>query len=403
MVFVEKVVDLMINFNEKVERTGTNSTKWDSIVKTYHKENLIPLWIADMDFKAPKSVQDALANFVSQGIFGYSFAPESLYDAIIQWQFHRHNYSLKKEEILFNTGVVPSITTAVHAYSNLGDSVLITDPVYPPFASAVVEAKRNLVRSPLLEKDGQFVFDFADMEERIKEHQVKLFILCNPHNPGGRVWTEEELYQVGKLCQKYGVMVISDEIHQDLILPGHQFHSFQTVDPDFSTFSIVFTAPTKTFNLAGIKNSMIFIKNKELREKMIAMQNEWRFNEISTFGYVATEAAYQSCESWLDELLVFFAKQIDLVCTHFATFLPKVNVMKPQGTYLMWLDFSAYGLTDKELQDLLVEQAGVVLNNGSLFGPHGSQHLRLNIACQEELLKEGLARLTSVFKDLPTK
>lgn len=389
----------MMNFNEAIQRRGTNSIKWDSIEKTYQKKDLLPLWIADMDFKAPLAVQKALATFVSQGIYGYSFAPDSLYESIINWQKNRHNYELTKEEILFNSGVVPSIAAAIHAYSSVGDAILVNDPVYPPFSATVKDAKRTLVRSPLLKMNGQFEFDFDDLEKKMQTHTIKLFILCNPHNPGGRVWTKAELQKIGLLCKQYGVLVVSDEIHQDLILPSYTFHSFQTVDPSFADFSIVLAAPTKTFNLASVKNSMMFIKNKELRKTMLALQHEWRFDEINTFGYIATEAAYREGAQWLDDLLSFLAHQVQIVRDHFKEHLPQVEVMIPQGTYLMWLDFSAFELSDSQLQDILIEKAGVVLNYGYTFGPHGRQHIRLNIACQEEILKEGLTRLTNAFNN----
>lgn len=387
----------MAQFDQLISRRNTNSIKWDSIATTYQKADLLPLWIADMDFKAPQAVQDALQAFVQQGIFGYTLAPETLYQAIIDWQRTRHHYHLEKADILFNSGVVPSIAAAIQAYTEMTDAVLINNPVYPPFAATVKGTKRTLIQSPLLEEAGQFRFDFADMEAKIIEHHVKLFILCNPHNPGGRVWTKEELRTLGQLCQKHQVLVVSDEIHQDLVFPGHQFHSFQTIQPDFSDFSIILAAPTKTFNLAGIKHSMLFIKNPILRQKITALQEQAHLPEMNTFGYIATEAAYTAGHAWLDELLIYLKANEEFTFAYFTEHLPHVRIMRPEGTYLMWLDFSAYGLSDQTIQRLLLDDAGVVLNNGATFGTLGKQHVRLNIACPKATLATALEKICYAF------
>ncbi|EQC81525.1 Putative aminotransferase [Enterococcus sp. HSIEG1] len=264
----------MTNFDNVHSRLNTNSVKWDSIATTYKEEGLLPLWVADMDFLAPKPVKNALQQVIDQGIYGYTVFPESLYEAIISWQERKHNYSLQKEEILFNSGVVPSLALAVQSYTNEGDSVMIHDPVYPPFADVVEKNQRQLVRNPLIEKNGHFEIDSVAMESAIVDNHVKLMILCNPHNPGGRVWTKEELQTIGSICQKHHVLVVSDEIHQDIVFAPNTFVSFQTVDPVFADFSIVLTSATKTFNLAGIKNSMIFIKNPDLKKQFITVQEK---------------------------------------------------------------------------------------------------------------------------------
>ena len=228
----------MTNFDNVHSRLNTNSVKWDSIATTYKEEGLLPLWVADMDFLAPKPVKNALQQVIDQGIYGYTVFPESLYEAIISWQERKHNYSLQKEEILFNSGVVPSLALAVQSYTNEGDSVMIHDPVYPPFADVVEKNQRQLVRNPLIEKNGHFEIDSVAMESAIVDNHVKLMILCNPHNPGGRVWTKEELQTIGSICQKHHVLVVSDEIHQDIVFAPNTFVSFQTVDPVFADFSI---------------------------------------------------------------------------------------------------------------------------------------------------------------------
>lgn len=388
----------MTDFDQQHSRKNTNSVKWDSILQTYQKEDLIPLWVADMDFMAPTPVIEALTHYSQQGIFGYSVTPDSLYEAIIAWENQYYNYQLKKEDILFSPGVVPSIGVAIQAYTQPGDTVLIHDPVYHPFANMIKANGRIPSASPLKVVDGRFQMDLADMEARIKADQIKLFILCNPHNPGGRVWEQEELLAVGRLCQKYGVIVVSDEIHQDLVFAPHHHVSFQTVAPDFADFSLILTAATKTFNLAGIKHSMVYIKEPTLRKTFKEIQEMTEQATISTFGLIGTEAAYRHGSQWLAELLEYLAENSRYTQDYFAQHLPQVTMMAPEGTYLAWLDFSAFGLTDKQLQSKMIEEAGVVLNAGTIFGKQGTGHLRLNLACPRETLRVGLERIVKAFQ-----
>ncbi|WP_086315678.1 cystathione beta-lyase [Enterococcus sp. 7F3_DIV0205] len=388
----------MIEFDTVYNRRNTNCSKWDSIKDTYGEDGLLPLWIADMDFKANQPVLDALKESVEQGILGYSPAPDSLYEAIQSWQKRHHDYSVNKEAILFNSGVVPSLSLAIQAYTEPGDAILIHDPVYPPFAKVVEQNDRKLVRSRLLIEQDHFVMNLEEIEKQIITENIRLFILCNPHNPGGRVWTKSELEAFGKLCAKYDVLVVSDEIHQDLIFAPHVFTTFTNVHSTFKDFSITLTAATKTFNLAGIKNSMIFIENPDLRKKFLVAQERNSQNEINIFGYVGTEAAYQNGDTWLEELLVYLKENIDTVSEFLKAELPEVNMMRPEGTYLIWLDFSALGLTDAQLQKQLVHKGKVVLNPGISFGPGGTQHMRLNVACPKETLLEGLRRIKNAFE-----
>lgn len=390
----------MTQFDQINNRRNTNSEKWDSLEKSYGKADLKAFWVADMDFKVAPAIQQALSEYVATGIYGYHTLPDSLYEAIISWQSRRHHYLLTKEEILFNSGVVPSLVMCIQAYTKPGEAVLIHDPVYPPFSDAVEKNQRKLVRSTLLTLDGKFQMNFTEMEKLIIEEQIKLFILCNPHNPGGRVWSKEELKQLGELCRKHQVIVISDEIHQDLILTPYEFTSFQTIDPSFEDFSLVLTSATKTFNLAGVKNSMLFIKNQKLREKMTTLQEATRQSDINSFGLVATEAAYNDGEDWLEALLPYIKENVVVATDFFKTNLPKVKVMEPEGTYLIWLDFSAYHLTDEELTQKFIYEAGVVLNQGDFFGPTGAQHVRLNVACSSILLEQGLKQIAKVFAPL---
>lgn len=383
----------MTNFEQPINRLGSNSVKWDAILKSYNEENLLPLWIADMDFKAPAGVLQAYQKLLEHGILGYADTPDTLYTAISNWEQEHFKLAVRKEEILFFSGVLAGITTAIQAFTKPNDVILIHDPVYPPFANIITTNRRQLVRSQLVEENGHFVMDLADMEEKFKQHQVKVMILCNPHNPGGRVWTKKELYQLGELCQKYQVLVLSDEIHQDLVFPPNKMTSFFNAGEGFSNFSLQFTSMTKTFNLAGIKNSVVFVKNEKLRSQLIRKQEENFQQEINTFGLVGMEAAYETGEEWLAELLPYIQSNITYTMNFFREQLPKVKIMEPEGTYLLWLDFSEYDLSDKELEERFVHKGKVVLNTGVSYGPSGKQHMRLNVACPRVVLEEGLNRI----------
>ena len=383
----------MTNFEQPIDRLGSNSVKWDAILKSYNEENLLPLWIADMDFKAPAGVLQAYQKLLEHGILGYADTPDTLYTAISNWEQEHFKLAVRKEEILFFSGVLAGITTAIQAFTKPNDVILIHDPVYPPFANIITTNRRQLVRSQLVEENGHFVMDLADMEEKFKQHQVKVMILCNPHNPGGRVWTKKELYQLGELCQKYQVLVLSDEIHQDLVFPPNKMTSFFNAGEGFSNFSLQFTSMTKTFNLAGIKNSVVFVKNEKLRSQLIRKQEENFQQEINTFGLVGMEGAYETGEEWLAELLPYIQSNITYTMNFFREQLPKVRIMEPEGTYLLWLDFSEYDLSDKELEERFVHKGKVVLNTGVSYGPSGKQHMRLNVACPRVVLEEGLNRI----------
>lgn len=387
----------MTNFEQPIDRLGTNSVKWDAILKSYNEENLLPLWIADMDFKAPAGVLQAYQELLEHGIIGYADTPETLYTAISTWEQEHFDLTVKKEEILFFSGVLAGITTAIQAFTKPNDVILIHDPVYPPFAKIITTNRRQLVRSQLVEENGHFVMDLADMEEKFKQHQVKVMILCNPHNPGGRVWSKKELHQLGELCQKYQVLVLSDEIHQDLVFPPNKMTSFFNAGEGFSDFSLQFTSMTKTFNLAGIKNSVVFVKNEKLRKQLTRKQEENFQQEINTFGLVGMEAAYETGEEWLAELLPHIQSNIAYTMNFFREQLPKVKIMKPEGTYLLWLDFSEYDLSDKELEERFVHKGKVVLNTGVSYGPSGKQHMRLNVACPRVVLEEGLNRIVTAL------
>ena len=381
------------DFTTRPNRLGQNTMKWHS---SETNPDLLQMWVADMDFLPLPQVKEALIAYAQDHVFGYSMVPDSLYQAIIDWERDQHQYEVRKEDIVFIEGVVPAITVAIQALTKEGDAVLINSPVYSPFARTVRLNKRQLISNSLVEKDGQFTLDFDQLEADIIEHQVKLYVFCSPHNPGGRVWTKEELEKVGLLCQKHGVILISDEIHQDLALFGHKHLSFNTVSPDFKDFTIILGSATKTFNIAGTKNSFAIIENPSLRKAFTKQQLANNQHEIPTVGLIATEAAFRHGRDWLDQLKEVLEENINYT-VDFLTEHSQIKVMKPQGTYLIWLDFSAYGLSNEQLQEKLMKEAKVVLNDGLSFGKEGKFHARLNTATPLETVKEACQRIVQVF------
>ena len=382
------------NFETAPNRIGQHTYKWKEVEKD---SQVLPAWIADMDFEVLPEIQQAVHDYADQLVYGYTYASEELINAVLAWERNEHGYTFDKEALVFIEGVVPAISTAIQAFTQEGDAVLINTPVYPPFARSVKLNHRKLITNSLIEQDGLFQIDFEQLERDIVDNEVKIYVLCNPHNPGGRVWEREVLEKIGRLCQRYGVLVVSDEIHQDLTLFGHEHQSFNTVSPDFKDFSLILASATKTFNIAGTKNSYAVIENPSLRQQFQKRQLANNQHEISGLGFLATEAAYRYGKAWLTELKAVLEENIDFVVDYFAKEAPRLRVMKPQGTYLIWLDFSDYGLTDDQLFHLLREEAKVVLNRGSDFGLEGKGHARLNTAAPKAIIKEICRRIAEVL------
>lgn len=328
------------DFKKQPNRLHESSVKWR---ESENNPNLLQLWVADMDFQVMPEIREALITHVSQDILGYTYPRQDLYQAIINWEMTEHGYGISKDCLLFIDGVVPALSIALQSYTQEGDAVLINSPVYPPFARTIQANNRKVVRNELVISEGRYTIDFEQLEKQISEEQVKLYFLCNPHNPGGRVWSQEELFKIGTLCQKYQVLLVSDEIHQDLALFGNKHHSFNTIRSDFKDFSIILSSATKTFNIAGTKNSFAMIENPTLRRLFKKTQIKNNQLEIPTVGLVATEAAYTYGRDWLNQLKKTLEENITFV-TDFLGEYTKIRVMKPEGTYLIWLDFTAYGL-----------------------------------------------------------
>lgn len=381
------------NFTKSPKRLGHHAIKWQ---ETEKDAELLPMWVADMDFETFPQITEAIQAFSTQGIYGYSYAPASLFDAIIDWEKKQHGYVIQAEDILLIEGVVPAISISIQAFTAIGDAVIINTPVYPPFARTVEFNDRKLVTNSLVEKAGRFAIDFDKLEADIIEHAVKLYIFCSPHNPGGRVWTVKELQRVAEICRKHGVVLVSDEIHQDLTLFGHQHHSLNTVG-DYQAFTIILTSATKTFNIAGLKSAYAIIENETLRQKFKHRQTANNQHEVTTLGMIATETALTTGEPWLQALRPVLEENINFLVDYFAKNAPCLKVMKPEGTYLVWLDFSAYGLSDQQLQEILHDQAKVILNPGINFGAEGSGHARFNVAAPLDSVKIAVQRIAAVL------
>ncbi|AWT48076.1 pyridoxal phosphate-dependent aminotransferase [Psychrobacter sp. YP14] len=377
---------MQYNFDEVIDRNNTGSLKW------HYEDDTIPLWVADMDFKAAQPILDSLQQIITHGILGYTKQTDRLYQAIINWHSSRYGLELEASNILFSPGVVPSIALLVNLFTEVGDAVLINDPIYAPFVAKTKLNGCKVVSSALQEVNGRYEFDLEDIEAKIKKHKIKLFLLCNPHNPGGRVWTKDELKAVLELCKKYQVAIVSDEIHQDLTLTGHTFTPFLNLASGYEHMVVSLTSMTKTFNIAGIKGSMIFATDKALLKQI---SNQQRLNdeyELNMFAYSAMQSAYEQGGEWLEQALAYIEKNIELTVDYLAKHLPDIKVMRPEASYLIWLDCSAYADDNQALYDSL-RDAKVELNAGISYGNEGHLKMRINVACPESVLLEGLARI----------
>ena len=384
---------MLYNFDEVIDRRGTGSLKW------HYSDDTIPLWVADMDFKAAPPILNAIEQAVQHGILGYTKPTEALYDAIIEWHGSRYELPLAKENILFSPGVVPSLALMMNVFTEVGDAVLVNDPVYTPFMSKVEQNGRTLITSSLQESEGKYHLNLADIEAKIIDHDVKLYLVCNPHNPGGRVWMREELEALLTICKKHDVAIVSDEIHQDLTLREHTFTPFLTLAQGYEHKVVSLTSMTKTFNIAGIKGSLIFSKDAALIEKIDAQQHLNDEYELNMFAYAAMHSAYRDGGEWLAQLLAYIEDNIEFTLQFFAEHLPNIKVMRPEVSYLIWLDCSAYSQDDEQLYDIL-RAAKVELSAGYKYGSEGHSKMRINVACPRMLLEAGLARMVMAFEGL---
>jgi len=388
------------NFNEIIQRDNTNSLKFDFASRCGKPEGLLPLWVADMDFKTPDSVIDALVKKSKHGIFGYSECGEEYFFILENWFKTHFNWNIKPEWLIKTPGVVYAIATAIRGLTKKGDAVLIQEPVYYPFSKMITLNDRKLIVNQLVYENGKYTIDFNDFENKIIENRIKLFILCNPHNPVGRVWTKNELNRLGEICVKYGVTVVSDEIHQDFIYKGHKHVVFADLSPEFLKITITCTAPTKTFNLAGLQISNIFIKDRDLRKKFMEEMAKNGYNQLNVMGIVACMTAYSKGREWLDELICYLGDNSKFVKNFLIERLPQIKLIEPEGTYLLWMDFNELGLSENELEKLIITKAGLWLDGGTMFGAGGEGFQRINIACPRLILEQALSQLEQAINGI---
>ncbi|WP_286229529.1 MalY/PatB family protein [Neobacillus mesonae] len=387
----------MTFFNEKIDRLNTASVKWEATKEIFGETDLWPMWVADMDFKPPQAVIEAIKKRADHGVFGYTFIPESTKQAIAAWVSKRHSWTIDGSWLLYCSGVVQAISTAIQAFTEEGDRVLLQSPVYTPFFEMIKQNNRTVVNSPLILEGNQYRIDFAAFDEELKKG-CKLFLLCSPHNPGGRVWTKDELLQMGELCLKYNCLILSDEIHSDLVYKEYKHTPIASITEALSENVITCIAPSKTFNLAGLQASVAIIKNNTLRKQFDDTLKRQGFFTLNTFGIIAMEAAYLEGEAWLEKLMAYLQDNKQYVLNFLQENLPEITCIDSEGTYLLWLDCRKLGLSDQELRASLLQKGRLALEPGTKYGLGGEGFVRMNIACPKEHVIEGLNRLKMAFK-----
>jgi cystathionine beta-lyase len=391
-------MDWQSSFDQIIDRRNTNCVKWDGAPEVFGQEGLLPMWVADMDFNAPKAVQEAIRKRVSHGIYGYEQTPASLSEAVVAWLKERHGWEIDPAWLSHSPGVVAGLSTAVLALTEPGDRVAIQPPVYPPFRSVGENHRRIVVENPLLEANGRYTMDLTGLEE-IFRSGVKVLILCSPHNPVGRVWSKAELLALGELAVKYDVTVLSDEIWADLVFHSHRHVPLASLSPEIGQRVITFMAPSKTFNLAGLYLSNVIIQNEELRNKFCSQVQALAQGHLNVFAPVAAEAAYREGEKWLDELITYLEGNLEHLKAELARITPKIKVVEPEGTFVVWLDCRELGIPPEELNRFFVEEAGIAFNDGIMFGSEGAGFQRMNIGCPRPLLQKALDRIDKALQN----
>ena len=382
-----------VDFDTVPNRRGTNCFKYDFAREMGMPEDVLPLWVADMDFPTAPAVLERLHALAEHGIFGYTGVKDAYFSAVHNWYAQRFSWETQRSWLVTTPGVVFAIAIAIRAFTQKGDAILIQQPVYYPFANKVTENDRQLVVNPLVLKNGRYEMDFADMERKIVDYHVKMLLLCSPHNPVGRVWTKEELLRVGEICQKHGVLVVSDEIHADFTYAGHTHRVFASVKSEFADFTITCTAPSKTFNLAGFQNSNIFIPNRQLRHAYKKELSACGCGGTNCMGMAACQAAYEAGADWLEQLKQYLAGNLAYIRQFLCEKLPDITLIEPEGTYLVWLDLRKLGLTEQQQRQLIVQDAKLWLDTGTLFGQGGEGFERINIACPRTTIEQAMQRL----------
>ncbi|MGN7387367.1 MalY/PatB family protein [Sporosarcina sp. SAFN-015] len=390
----------MKEFERVIDRKNTRSVKWGNMEAVYGVEDaseVLPMWIADMDFKAPQPIIDAMQERLDHGVFGYSYICTKCKDAVRTWLSSRHGWETENEWMLFHHGVVPAIATVVETFTNAGDNILITSPVYPPFFNVPGHQKRNIVECRLLEDNGKYSIDFTAFEKSLQQ-DIKLFILCHPHNPGGVVWTEEELRNILRLCKKYDVLILSDEIHADLVLPGFTHTPLAKLAEEEGGRVITCIAPTKTFNLAGVQAAVMITKDEELRTALQQSAMAHGQMELNAFAASALVSAFTECEEWLTNLLEIISSNMDYVINTLTEAVPGIQIHKPEATYLLWIDYRGTGLSEEVMMDKLLNKGKLALEPGTKYGKAGRGFLRMNVATPRAIVEDGVARFIKAME-----
>ena len=382
------------NFDEIIPRRGTNSYKWDSAGDA----DVLPMWVADMDFRTAPPVVEALRKRVEHGIFGYVRVPDAYYAAVTNWFARRHDWQIEKEWIIYTTGVVPALSAVIKALTAPGDKVMVQTPVYNCFFSSIRNNGCGMIANPLIYRNGTYQIDFADLEQKAADPSVKVLLLCNPHNPAGRVWTKQELTRIGDICIRNNVWVVADEIHCELVFPGHTYIPFASISQEFLMHSVTCTSPSKAFNLAGLQIANIISADTDIRTKIDKAININEVCDVNPFGVEALMAAYNDGEEWLEELKQYLFANYNYLRVYFEEYLPEFPVATLEGTYLVWADCSVLNQSSDETVKTLLEKEKLWVNEGSLYGEAGEGFIRINIACPRQQLIEGLNRLKRVLK-----
>ncbi|HOV71625.1 MAG TPA: MalY/PatB family protein [Dysgonamonadaceae bacterium] len=387
------------NFDEIIDRRNTSCVKFDAVAERLGRNDFIPLWVADMDFLSPPCVIEALKKRVEHGIFGYTFPSPGYYRSIIDWLQKRHHLTVKKEYVTFVPGVVKGIAFAIDEFTQKGDNVIIQPPVYHPFRIVTEGLERQVINNPLVLEKGRYRMDVDGLKKAVAENDCRVLILCNPHNPGGRIWSPEELAVIAEICYDKGILVISDEIHADLALPGYHHTPFVSVSEKAAQNSITFMAPSKTFNIAGMVSSFAVIPNADIRKRYVGYLEKRELNQGDLFAYTATQAAYEGGEEWLGELLKYIQGNIDFVSDFLATHIPQIKPMVPEASFLVWLDCRGLGLSQKELVHLFKDKAHLVLNDGTMFGKEGEGFMRMNVGSPRAVIEKALINLKNAVNE----
>ena len=387
----------MFDFDNVIDRKNTNSVKYDTAQANGYPEDVLPLWVADMDFQAPECVCQMLHNAVDHGIFGYSILAEDYFPALRDWFAEHFGWKLEQQWLITTPGVVFALSAAIRAATEKEDAVLVQPPVYYPFYKVIEQNERRLIESPLVYQDGKYTIDFEDFESKIAEYNVKLFILCSPHNPVCRVWTAQELKRIGQICQKYNVTVLSDEIHCDFAFPEHPHTPFPVACPQWAEQTIVCTAPSKSFNLAGLQVSNIWIPGQALRERFQKQMEIVSYYGPNQLGMLACATAYRQAGPWLDQCKAYMRENLAYVRQYLQTYLPQLHLVEPDGTYFAWIDCSGLGLSKVQLDELIIRKAKLWLDSGSIFGDCADQFQRIVLACSRSTVAEAMARLNKAI------